>query len=305
MSTDVDRPRPYDAATGEGERTLLRSWRGVALLLALGLVVGVVLVGGWSNGTTASPEPGRDGMRLVFSDDFSSPTLDRDRWTTCYWWDEGGCTNEGNDELEWYQPDNVRVRDGMLELTALEQTVQAPDGTRFPFTSGMVTTGREQYETSTPPRFAFQYGVVEVRARVPAGQGLWPALWLLPTSHESRPEIDLLEVDGARPDIGTAHLHFTDADGRRRAEGHEWQGDDLSEGWHTFTLDWRPDRIIWYVDDVARWSFTDARHIPAEPMYLLANLAVGGEFVGDPGPQTEFPATFAIDHVKVWQRDAD
>lgn len=302
MTTDIDRPGPPAANTGDQSATALPTWRGVVLLLALGVLAGVALVGGWSRGTAAVPDPAREGMELVFSDDFSDPELDGDRWTTCYWWDDGGCTNEGNDELEWYQPGNVTVDDGVLQLTAHEEQAAAPDGTTFPFTSGMVTTGREQHETTTDPRFAFQYGVVEVRARVPAGRGLWPALWLLPGTHDSKPEIDLLEVDGARPDVGTAHLHFLDADGQRRAEGHEWQDADLSAGWHTFTLDWRPDRITWYVDDVARWTFTDERYIPAEPMYLIANLAVGGEFVGDPGPDTTFPATFAIDHVKVWQR---
>lgn len=301
MTTDLDHPVPPDPVR-DRDRRALPTWRGAVLLLVLGLLAGGALAGGWSQRSVAPPEPAREGMELVFSDDFSAPTLDGDRWTTCYWWDDGGCTNEGNDELEWYQPDNVVIDDGVLQLIAREETARAPDGTEFPFTSGMVTSGREHYETTTPPRFAFRYGVVEVRARVPAGRGLWPALWLLPASHESRPEIDLMEVDGARPDVGTAHLHFDDVDGRRRAEGHEWQDEDLSEGWHTYTLDWRPDRITWYVDDVARWSFTDERHVPAEPMYLLANLAVGGEFVGDPGPRTEFPATFAIDHVQVWQR---
>lgn len=276
-----------------------------ALLAALGLVIGVMGAVGLSRSEARPPGRGGNGWSLVFSDTFDGRRLDRDRWTTCYWWAVGGCTNEGNDELQWYRPGRVRVRDGAVRLVADRRRTTSPDGTAYEYVSGMMTTGRDTSSTAAPPRFAFRYGYVEVRARMPAGPGLWPALWLLPLTHDSRPEIDLVEVDGRRPRMGTAHVHFRDAYGTARVEGRGWRDDDLSRGWHTYGLDWRRDRIDWYVDGVRRWTFADADNIPHERMYLLANLAVGGEWVGSPTAATAFPATMAIDHVKVWQRDTD
>jgi beta-glucanase (GH16 family) len=256
-----------------------------------------------STSTTAPPAPvGGDAgeWALVFRDEFDGPPLDTDRWVTCYWWDDNGCSNEGNSELEWYQPGNVVVGDGVLALEAREEEVRTRRG-RYPYTSGMVTTGRDVDDLEVAPGFSFTYGYVEVRAKVPEGTGLWPALWLLPADHESRPEIDIVEVLGDTPEIARFHIHYEDGDGDRLSPGYDWVDTDLSEDWHVYAVEWTDDRVAWYLDGVVRWEVTDPEAIPHEDLYLIMNLAVGGEWPGAPDEDTEFPAQFLIDYVRIWQ----
>jgi hypothetical protein len=164
----------------------------------------------------------------------------------------------------------------------------------------MISTGGRKY--LRPPGFTFTYGYVEARVRVPAGQGLLPALWLLPASYRSRPEIDVVEILGQEPNVDRMHLHYIAPDGTERDPGAAWRGPDFSAGWHTFGVDWRPDAVVWYVDGVERWRLDDPDAVPAEPMYVVATLAVGGDWPGTPGASTEFPASFDLDYVRVWQR---
>ncbi|MDH3658925.1 MAG: glycoside hydrolase family 16 protein [Alphaproteobacteria bacterium] len=238
----------------------------------------------------------------VFVDDFDGESLDRDRWTTCYWWDKEGCTNGTTGELNWYQDDNVSIADGTLRLEARRREILASDGRRYDYTSGIVTTGRNSWRIERPLRFSFRYGYVEVRAKVPAGQGLWPAIWLLPTDHDIRPEIDVMEILGHRPDRIEMNYHYTS--GSAQNEGLNWDGPDFSADWHRFAVEWRPDAIIWYVDDKERWRFTKRALIADEPMYLLLNLAVGGDWPGPPDNETVFPALFEIDYVRILQPKA-
>jgi beta-glucanase (GH16 family) len=241
---------------------------------------------------------------LLFSDDFDGTSLDTDKWTTCYWWDEGGCTNLGNDELEWYQPDDVLVSDGTLKLRAQERTTRTTDGEIYHYTSGMITTGRNTNDTSLPAKFTFQFGYAEMRARIPSGQGLWPAFWLLPATHDSKPEIDVMEIKGQETDTIHMHFHYLTDDGEHIDSGDDWTGPDFSADWHTFAVSWQPDGITWYVDGIARRSYTDTAHVPAEQMYLIANLAIGGEWPGPPDASTPFPSYYEIDYVRVWKRSS-
>lgn len=255
--------------------------------------------------TATRAEPGQPApeQTLVFADEFEQDALDRGRWTTCYWWDDDGCTNLGNQELEWYLPDNVSVGDGVLRLEARRGPVRGSDGEDYPYSSGMVTTGRSEDDQAQQPRFGFQYGRVEARMRMPEGKGLWPALWLLPLTHESRPEIDVMEVLGDTPSTLRAHVRYVDDDGDRVIRGHTWTGADSSAGWHVYGLRWTPDELVWLVDGREEWRFAEAESVPDEPMYLLINLAVGGEWPGAPDPSTDFPAALEVDYVRIWQRD--
>jgi beta-glucanase (GH16 family) len=237
---------------------------------------------------------------LVFSEEFDGDRLDERRWVTCYWWDRDGCTNAGNEELQWYLPGNVAVADGTLRLTARRDQVEGGDGEGYEYTSGLVSTGRSVDDTDIPAGFAFTYGYAEIRARVPAGTGLWPAFWLLPVDHQSRPEIDVVELLGDETDVLRMHFHFRD-DGERRSVGTDRDVADLAGGWHTYGLDWSPDHLVWYLDGAAVWRFDEARHVPDQPMYLILNLAVGGDYPGPPDETTRFPATFEIDYVRVWK----
>ena len=168
------------------------------------------------------------------------------------------------------------------------------DGREYPYTSGMISSGPGPGSRS--PRFAFRYGRAAVRARVPRGRGLWSAFWLLPADRESKPEIDVVEVLGHRPRTVEMNLHYRDGDGDVRQRGREWVG--LRRGWHTFAIDWRPGQLTWLVDGRRRWRVR-GRAVPREPMYLVANLAVGGDWPGPPGPGTRFPASLDIDWIRV------
>ncbi len=244
--------------------------------------------------------PQRRGPVLIFHDEFDGVTLDVQKWTSCYWWNNEGCTNVGNNELEWYQPNNVLVSDGTLKLRAEKRTVTGSDKRTYPYASGMITSGKDTEDDPKPDRFAFKYGYVETRVRVPTGQGLWPAFWLLAASQQWPPDITLLNIVGNQPDQNAMSVHYFGPDQSATGSNHAWNGPDFSADWHTFALDWQPNAIVWYVDGIERWRFTDAAHIPAEPMYLVATLAVGGNHPGAPDSSTVFPSDFQIDYVRVW-----
>lgn len=267
----------------------------LAAVLTLATVVSGVVVAQQAD----RPAGNRAQWAMAFEDTFDGEKLNREVWTTCYWWNRRGCTNEGNSEEQWYTANGVRVDDGVLRLTARRRTVQASDGRQYPYTSGMVTTGRRKDSQAISPGFAFKYGRVSVRMRTPAGRGLWPAIWMLPVTHNSRPEIDILEVLGHAPARLHFHVHYW-KDGIRRDPGKSVVGPNTSEGWHRYTLVWTPTRLEWRVDGKLRWTLTRPAAIPHQRMYLLINLAVGGEWPGSPDESTEFPATLEVDYVRIW-----
>ncbi|WP_161623980.1 glycoside hydrolase family 16 protein [Paeniglutamicibacter gangotriensis] len=240
-----------------------------------------------------------DGMLL--DEGFDENTLDASLWNTCHWWQDDGCTIATNNELEWYLPRQVKVSEGALHLTAERSAISASDGKDYRFASGMVTTGPPAHQRA--PRLAFTYGKVEVRFRLPAGRGLWPAIWLLPASENSRPEIDMLEVTGE--DTGRLRLHLHPKDDSAPSIGKDYLlpgGASLAGGWHTIGLDWSPGRLDFILDGKRVWRL-DGKEVPDEPMYLVMNLAVGGEYPGDPDQSTRFPATMSIDHVRIRRND--
>jgi beta-glucanase (GH16 family) len=162
----------------------------------------------------------------------------------------------------------------------------------------MVTTGPPPMREDAPAKLAFTYGGVEARLRVPEGRGLWPAVWLLPVSRESVPEIDMLETMGRNPREMVMYPHPED---RRVAPPHkEYRVRGLSpaEDWHTIRLDWSAGRQDFFVDGVRVWRVA-GRHVPDEPMYVVLNPAVGGVNPGPPDADTQFPVTFLIDYVRI------
>lgn len=271
-----------------------------AIVVSIILLLGILWFAYQQNATADSPSPA-DNMQLVFSDEFDQAELDRDKWVDCYWWDIEGCTNAGNSELEWYLPENVRIHRGSLILETRKEMITNHNRELFPYSSGMVTTGREVSDTEEPPKFSFQYGYVEVKAKFPAGKGLWPAIWLLPITHESRPEIDIFELLGDETQLARLHLHYIDSEQERQSVGHKQFVPDLTDGWQTIGLNWQADKIVWYLNGQPIWEVTDPEAISQEPMYLILNLAVGGDYPGSPDHSTQFPAQVEIDYVRIWQ----
>ena len=240
---------------------------------------------------------------LVFNDEFNGNRLDRSRWVTCHWWNDGGCTIETNNELQWYRPENVAVRDGRLVLQANDRSYRSRKGQVYPYTSGMASTGQDAYASFVPHRFAGTFYYAEIRARIPTGQGLWPALWLLPADNSHPPEIDIMEILGHDPRSVYMTVHYLDEGGNRRKKQNTWRSRAPLNDWHIYAVDWQPNRITWFVDGRPLASLTSPRiAIPQEPMYFLANLAVGGDWPGAPTGSTVFPADFEIDFVRIWKR---
>lgn len=276
------------------------SARWLVALIAAAVTVSAAVEAG--KAAERKPVGPAGGWELVFADEFDAP-LSSDKWTRCYWWDANGCTNLGNKELQWYMPDNALVLDGHLVLRAQRQSVAGHEGKIFDYTSGLVTSGRSYEERdSRSDRFATTYGYFEIRAKVPAGKGLWSAFWLLPSTHNSKPEIDIMEVLGHATETLEMHTHYRDDEGVSQNPGSEAKVPDMSRQFHVFGVDWQPGVIIWYFDGEEKWRYSVEEHISQEPMYILLNLAVGGEWPGAPAKETIFPADYIIDYVRVWKR---
>ena len=225
----------------------------------------------------------KPGWELTFHDEFNGNRLDTTKWIDSY---PDGVRTHSNNEQQYYAPDGYDVRGGFLHLRAEKRSMGG-----MPYTSGIVTTYG---------KFAQAYGWFEIRARFPKGKGFWPAFWLLPADKRWPPEIDVLEILGHETNKVYMTNHWQDAQGRHLSNGGAWVGPDFSAGFHTFAVDWQPDVIVWYVDGVER--FRSSKGIPSMPMYVLVNLAVGGDWPGNPDASTPFPATMDVDYVRVYRR---
>ncbi|MFG3383956.1 MULTISPECIES: glycoside hydrolase family 16 protein [unclassified Streptomyces] len=264
--------------------------------LALLLVLLAACAGDRSAPAPRGGPPAGDDWRTVLAEDFEGDRLDTGRWATCYDWNVDGCTNEGNDELQWYLPGQVSVSDGRLTLTAERRDTRGSDGEVYPWRSGMISTGRDDWYSR--PRQTFTYGYFEAAVRIPAEPGMFPAFWLMPASRFTPPEVDIMEFLGTSRQVDM-YVHWRDAQGaEQRANGSHGPVDFAARS-HVFGLLWEPDRLVWYVDGVERFRATEPEQIPHEPMEVLLNLAVG---VPDPPPDQVDSARMTVDWVRVWQR---
>jgi beta-glucanase (GH16 family) len=234
------------------------------------------------------------GRKLVFFDGFDGTALDTTKWNTAYpWGGSGCCTLGGNAEEEWYTPDQVTVQGGALHLVGVPKPTNG-----MPYASGMISSGPTQ---SSPLKFDFQYGYYEARVKIPAGQGLWPAFWTGNGDLSWPPEMDVMEILGNHPDTWYGTVHYLDPAGTHQSDGTSWVGPDFSKDWHSFGIDWQPGKLVWYVDGVAQKTVTAASEVQSKRAYLMANLAVGGSWPGNPDNTTPFPADYQVDYILVCQ----
>lgn len=276
-----------------------RMWQAAALVVVLLAVLGVSVASAVRRDDVRLDQVASPPRHLLLDEQFDGTSLRSSVWNTCHWWvQQGGCTIGSNHEEEWYQPEQARVSGGQLHLVAEPKVVKGADGKTYPFVSGMVTTGPPT--DGAPAKVAFTYGTVEARVLMPRGQGLWPALWMLPASEESRPEIDIIEVVGEQSRTALLHLLPKDRTVSTESSHVVLPGVDYAEGWHVVRLVWQPGVVTWFIDGRQVWQVKSSR-VPSEPMYVVANLAVGGDYPGPPGPSTPFPATYAIDYLRIWQ----
>lgn len=231
------------------------------------------------------------GMQLVFRQEFSG-SLDSSVWDTCYPWaaSSAGCTNFNNPESEWYLPSQVQVTGGALHLVAqmepTEGTSQSGQPQQYECRSGMITSY---------PGFQFEYGYVSIVAQVPFGEDLWSGLWLAAANLHWPPEIDILEAYGPPVSKAITTFHPVNA---AYAEGQlpTAQFASLSSGWHTFSLLWNPQEIIWYIDNTPVMTIT--ANIPQQKMYLIANLA---NYTGAGAGAGNCNGQLLIRSIDVWQ----
>ncbi len=251
-----------------------------------------------SNLFAAAAVPGFD---LVWSDEFDAAALDLKKWEF-----EVNARGGGNNELQYYVTNNVRVRDGLLTIEARKEHYTGPGGTREYTSSRIRTKGKGDW----------LFGRFEIRAKLPKGQGLWPAIWMMPTDARyggwpNSGEIDIMELLGQQPNKVYGTLHFGDA-----ASGHGSKGGNytlpsgnFADQFHVFRLDWEPRQMRWYVDDKLYQTQTDwhtrGKEFPApfdQRFHLILNLAVGGNWPGNPQASTVFPQTMQVDYVRVYRK---
>lgn len=240
---------------------------------------------------------------LVFEDNFDKDgELNTDVWN----FDIGDGTAQGipgwgNNELQTYtdRTENVSVENGFLLITAREESF---DGAAF-------TSARIQ----TQGNFQQQFGRFEARMRLPFGQGMWPAFWLLGDDSDGEiwpqiGEIDVMEYRGQNPTIVLGSVHGPGySAGESVGKSFALTNDRFDTGFHIFGIEWGPNFINYYVDDVLYNQITPD-DVPGEwvfnnrPFYMIINLAVGGSFVGSPNDETQFPQTMLVDYVRVYQQ---
>lgn len=210
-----------------------------------------------------------------------------------------GMNGWGNNELQYYtdRPENVIVQNGFLLITAREEA----------FNGSNYTSAR----LMTKGKFEQQYGRFEARIRLPFGQGIWPAFWMLGDDNmgtEIWPnigEIDIMEYRGQEPTIVHGSVHGPGYSGANPVtKSYDLLDDRLDTGFHIYGVEWGPQYINFYVDGVLYNQITP-KDVPGEwvfdrPFYMILNLAVGGSFVGSPDNNTRFPQTMLVDYVRVY-----
>jgi hypothetical protein len=220
--------------------------------------------------------------KQTFSATFSGSRLKTSVWGTCYPWEsQAGCANLGNTGLEyqWYLPSQDQVSGDALHLVA-EQEPTIGGATEYAYRSGMVTTF---------PSYRFQYGYIDIVAKLPTATGLWSALWLAAANEQWPPEIDIIEHWNAQAQYWQ-YYHPANAPRERSVVS-----EPDPSGWHTFGLYWDQSEIIWYID--GHQVMKAVRNVPQQPMYFLADVAVDEQGVSLAGD-----SSMDIKSVRVWQR---
>ncbi|WP_421739364.1 glycoside hydrolase family 16 protein [Caulobacter sp.] len=267
--------------------------------------------------------------RLVWSDEFDGTRLDLTKWSRAV-----DCGGGGNNERQCYTdaPDIVSVRDGMLRLTAVKRPTTAIANPWGPPDGRMKTGDYASGKILTEGKAAWRHGRVEARARVPGGQGVWPAIWMMPetSAYGGWPrsgEIDILETvnlgapceacDGGRENRVFGTIHFGKGGGPdHRRLGGQTAPAPSADGFHVYAVEWSPGEIVWLVDGVRYfaataedWKPVDGAAGPApfdQPFHLILNLAFGGSWPEGANAKgvddAALPATMEVDWVRVSQR---
>ncbi len=239
-----------------------------------------------------------DNMELVWEDEFNLEALNEDDWT----FEIGnGSSGWGNNELEYYRKENTFFKEGNLVIQAREESFGG-----FQYTSSRIIT-KDKYE--------FNFGRIDIRAVIPEGQGIWPALWMLGANINEVGwpkcgEIDIMELVGHRPSTVHGTVHYPNPNGDRVMTGTETSlagSKKFSQEFHVFSLIWKEDSIQWLLDDkqfhvVNREILGTQNPYPFnDPFFFIFNVAVGGDWPGSPDATTSFPQNMIVDYIRVFQ----
>jgi beta-glucanase (GH16 family) len=229
--------------------------------------------------TTTTTTAAQSGPALLFDDEFNGTSLDTTKWSKG--WLASGITPPVNgSEAECYDPNQVTVGNGELDLTMIAKT-ETCGGVMRPFASGIV---------NSDSTYRFTYGYAEARIWMPAGSALWPAWWTDGQNWPNDGEIDVVEAYGTDSDV-EFHYHYAGCGGDCGPGGQTSLLGSTS-GWHTYAVNWQPGSITWYYDNVKVWSFTGSA-VTSSPQYLILNLAAKSS-------STVLPSVMRVDYVRVY-----
>lgn len=240
------------------------------------------------------------GYKLVWSDEFNGKRLNEKAWN----YETGtGSNGWGNNELEYYtaRPENVFLSSGFLVIEARKENYNGSS-----YTSARITTqGKKE----------FTYGRIDIRAKLPVDQGIWPALWMLGNNISSVGwpecgEIDIMEVIGKNPSQVVGSFHWKKADGSQGTFNNRYNlpSGDFSDAFHVFSLIWSKDSLQILVDNIpyvkaSRQDLTNGPYPFDRRFFFIFNVAVGGNWPGPPDHTTRFPQRMYVDYVRVFQKD--
>ena len=258
-----------------------------------------------SNPVSAEPAMPASEWKVVWSDEFKQPdgsAPDPSKWSY-----ETGGSGWGNNELEYYtsRTNNVRIEDGKLVIEARKESYSGKD-----YTSGRLLT---------KGKWSGTHGRIEARIKIPRGQGVWPAFWMLGTNIDlagwpACGEIDIMENIGKEPGTvhGTVHGPQTGGDynGGIGVTGKCVlpDGKALADGFHVYAVEWATNRITWFLDGRPYFEATPAKlpknskWVFEQPQYLLLNLAIGGGWPGYPDATSTYPQRMVVEYVRVYEK---
>src|ERR1700722_14484924 len=269
-----------------------------------------ILAGSLSASAQTSPSNSASSLwTLVWSDEFNGPNgsaVEASKWV----YDTGG-DGWGNKELEYYtsRPQNSYQQDGNLVIKVLQEKYSCAYGVASNYTSARL---------KTLGKFAQTCGRFEARIKIPRGQGIWPAFWMLGDDVEIAPgwpksgEIDIMENIGKEPALVHGTIHGPGYSGEHGigAPYSLASGKPFADDFHIYAVEWEPKAIRFYVDDQLYATRTPADLPPGtkwvydHPFFLLLNVAVGGEWPGSPDASSVFPQEMLVDYVRAYRRTA-
>ena len=244
------------------------------------------------------------GMTLAWHDEFDV-VFANGNWTHAT---GTGCPNLcgwGNNELQYYRPENTTVDNGLLTITAKEENYSGSD-----YTSSRILS---------KDKFEFKFGRVDIRAKLPKGKGIWPALWMLGANRDdvgwpACGEVDIMELRGSLPRKICGTVHYQNASGNHQNTYPDCHvlldGTTYNDLFHVFSIVWDAERMTWYLDDqkfneelFSNLNLGSKPNPFLQEFYFLLNVAAGGNYDGDPDGTTEFPQKMEVDYIRVFQQD--